>query len=170
MDNNYPENADPRPKRRKDKDNPYTIYSIGRETDHPKYFARFTDGEGIDHCQEISKELFELMNEFELDDLSYLNEVDRHYAAENMNSDPEGFIVQEKSVEEQVIESYEFSELHKAINELPPAQQRRIRLRYFKNKTYVEIGLVDNCSKQTVQESVTAAEENIRKILKNFSE
>jgi len=30
MDNNYPVNADPRPKRRKDKDNPYTIYSIGK--------------------------------------------------------------------------------------------------------------------------------------------
>lgn len=34
MDNN-PKNSDPRPKRRKDKDNPYTIYSIGSETDHP---------------------------------------------------------------------------------------------------------------------------------------
>ena len=35
MDTRYPENADPRPKRRKDKDNPYTIYTIGADTESP---------------------------------------------------------------------------------------------------------------------------------------
>ena len=170
MDSNYPNNTDPRPKRRKDKDNPYTIYSIGAETEHPKYFVRFTDGAGIDHCQEISKELFDLMDEFELEDLSHLNEIDRHYVQENTNVNPDDFIMQAKNVEEQVIESLEFSKVHKAISALPPAQQRRITLRYFESKTYAEIGLVDNCSKQTAQESVAAAEENIRKYLKKFSE
>lgn len=35
---------DPRPKRRKSKDNPYTIYSIGIESDAPRFYVSFRDG------------------------------------------------------------------------------------------------------------------------------
>lgn len=167
---NYPKNADLRPKRRKDKDNPYTIYSIGSETDHPKYFARFTDREGIDHCLEINKELFELMNEFELDDLSHLNEIDRHYAAENTDANNDNYSMPDNSVEEQVVRSLEYSALYDAIKKLPPVQRHRLEMRYFEEKTYIEIASADNCSKQTAQESVAAAQNNLKKLLKNFSE
>ena len=78
MNNNYPTNADPRPKRRRDKDNPYELYTIGMDTEHPRYFVEFTDGQNRKHCEEISRELYELLDSFELEDLSYMNECDRH--------------------------------------------------------------------------------------------
>ena len=163
MDTNYPENADPRPKRRKDKDNPYTIYSIGRETDHPKYFVRFTDGEGIDHCQEISKELFDLMNEFELDDLSYLNEVDRHYGMGNITD-----TIDPNTPEDSFMEELGKEYAQACLSELPEIQQRRIRLYYFECHTYQQIADMEGCTKRAVKFTIDRAVEVLRKKLKNF--
>ncbi len=56
MDNNYPINADPRPKRRRKKDNPYDLFTIGINTDHPQYYVRFKDGENYLLCEEITRE------------------------------------------------------------------------------------------------------------------
>ena len=78
MDGNHPKNIDPCPKRRRDKDNPYDIFTMGIKTDSPRYYIRFKDGVNNEHCLEIPKELFDLMDEFERDDLSFLNEWDRH--------------------------------------------------------------------------------------------
>lgn len=66
MDGNHP-------KRRKDKYNPYTL-----SEKNGSYFLAFTDGQGVLQNMEISRELFEAFNGFELDDLSVLNEWDRH--------------------------------------------------------------------------------------------
>ena len=79
MDGNHPKDIDPRPKRRRAKDNPYEIYTVGIHTDQPHYFIAFTDYGGVHHEIEIDKALFETLNRFELDDLSFLNEVDNHY-------------------------------------------------------------------------------------------
>lgn len=53
-----------RPKRRKDKYNPYTIYE--RNGHH---FVLFEDGQGVSHILEINKVLYETFDSFELDDL-----------------------------------------------------------------------------------------------------
>ena len=45
MDGNHPKNKDPRPRRRKDKDNPYTIFTVGINTDTPNYYLSFTDSQ-----------------------------------------------------------------------------------------------------------------------------
>ena len=63
-----------RPKRRKDKYNPYTLTEK-----EDKHFLSFQDGQGMLRELQITKELFEVLNRFELDDLSILNEWDRHY-------------------------------------------------------------------------------------------
>ena len=68
MDGNHP-------KRRKDKYNPYTIGT----TEDGRHWLTFSDGQGNRHHFEISAAVFTLFDSFELDDLSYLNEVDRHY-------------------------------------------------------------------------------------------
>ena len=70
MDGNHP-------KRRKDKYNPYTIGT----TEDGRHWLSFSDGQGNRHHFEISAAVFALFDSFELDDLSYLNEVDRHYMA-----------------------------------------------------------------------------------------
>jgi hypothetical protein len=44
MDEKHPSHADPRPKRRKDKDNPYEIFTTGAGTSLVRYYIRFKDG------------------------------------------------------------------------------------------------------------------------------
>lgn len=68
MDGNHP-------KRRKDKYNPYTIGTTG----DGRHWLTFSDGQRHRHHLEIDAAVFALFDSFELDDLSYLNEVDRHY-------------------------------------------------------------------------------------------
>lgn len=53
MDENNPLEIDPRPNRRKDKDNPYTIFTVGIKTDSPHYFVQFKDNAGNERCLEI---------------------------------------------------------------------------------------------------------------------
>ena len=62
-----------RPKRRKDKYNPYTIFEKDGQ-----YYVSFKDGQGVSHKLEISKVLYDTFDSFELSDLVYLNVVDRH--------------------------------------------------------------------------------------------
>ncbi len=65
-----------RPKRRKDKYNPYTIFEKDGQ-----YYVSFKDGQGDLHKLEISKVLYDTFDSFELSDLVYLNVVDRHIGA-----------------------------------------------------------------------------------------
>ena len=78
MPGTHPQNLDPRPKRRKDKDNPYEILSVGIGTAFPHYYLSFIDSGGTRCCIEIDKPLFDAFDRFELEDISYMNEVDRH--------------------------------------------------------------------------------------------
>ena len=64
-----------RPKRRKYGDNPYTLNEI---TLNNKYFISFKDGNGIFNKVEVSKDIYELFNYYELRDLSQMNEYDNH--------------------------------------------------------------------------------------------
>lgn len=65
MDEKHPKNIDKRPKRRKDRDNPYEIFTVGINTDNPHYYTSFVDNHGVQMCIEIQKELFDVLNQFE---------------------------------------------------------------------------------------------------------
>lgn len=156
MDNNYPINADPRPKRRKDKDNPYTIYSIGKNTDHPRYFVEFDDGEEIHQCVELTEKQFRDFDNNEPDDVSYMNECDRHLVKTNLSDTA----IHQRSAEptdplQEIIEAAEENKrLHKAILTLSPVQQRRVLMYYFQDMTYEEIADVEHRSPQAVLKRV----------------
>ena len=79
MDGKHPKNIDSRPKRRRDKDNPYELFTTGLGTDQPRYYLAFVDSSGTEQCMEIDKALFDVFDRFELEDISFMNEVDRHY-------------------------------------------------------------------------------------------
>ena len=121
MDGNHPKNIDPRPKRRKDRDNPYEIFTTGIDTAQPHYYLSFEDSSNVKQCIEIDKALFDAFDHFELDDLSFMNEVDRHYeqseqTEQSLNrraSQPQ------ESVEETVFQQVESETLHRAIAQLP---------------------------------------------------
>ena len=163
MDINYPINADPRPKRRKDKDNPYTIYSTGRNTDHPRCFVEFDDGEGVHHCVEVTEEQFREFEKNELADLSYLNEYDRHLEKTPLSDTA----IHQRSAEpedplQEILEAAEDKErLHKAIRMLSPIQQRRVLMYYFQNMTHEEIAETEGCTAPSVRESLERARQNI---------
>lgn len=138
MDGTHPKQVDPRPKRRKDKDNPYTIFTIGIETDSPRYYLSFQDSVGIKRTIRIDKTLFTAFDTFELDDLSFMNEVDNHYEHSEQTDTPlnRRAVQPRESVEETVARRVEAETLHQAIAKLPDKQRRRLTLYYFGEFTY----------------------------------
>lgn len=165
MDKYYPKNIDPRPHRRHNKDNPYTIFTVGINTDTPHYYVSFTDVQGVRICMEIEKSIYELFDKFELEDLSYLNEVDRHYEHSELT---EITLNRRGVVTVELVEDIvEFDALHTAIKRLPRVQRNRLMLYYFYDMTLEEIAEREKCSVQAVSKSILAAEKNLIKI---FSE
>lgn len=167
MDGSHPKNIGPRPKRRKDKDNPYTIFTAGINTAEPHYYLSFVDSGRAKRFMEIDKPLFDAFNEFELDDLSFFNEVDRHYEQSEVTEltlnrraakPPEG-------VEETVVQRIEADKLHQAIAQLPEKQRRRLVLYYFGEFTYEQIATMEGCKFQVIAKSIKAAEKSLKKIL-----
>lgn len=103
------------PKRRKDKYNPYTIYERNGH-----YFVSFEDGQEVSHILEINKILYETFDSFELDDLVYLNVLDRHIEqSEVWESTLNARAVQKpESTEDIVFWRIQIQKLHRAIAEL----------------------------------------------------
>ena len=109
MDGNHP-------KRRKDKYNPYTIGTTG----DGRHWLTFSDGQGNRHHFEISAAVFALFDSFELDDLSYLNEVDRHYEQSELTEASlyDRAVHRPATVEESALQSMEYA--------LTPEQLQRV--------------------------------------------
>ena len=158
MENDHSIPFDAPPKRRKHKDNPYTIRTSGIHTDHPRYFLEFQDGQGVTQFMELSKELYETFDQFELEDLSELNKIDRHYGG-SLDADAAAATV--ASPLEEAIHSLDRELLHTAIDALPEAQKRRIRLYYFEGMTYQQIADMEGCAKVTVYQSIDAARKKL---------
>lgn len=167
MDANHPKNIDPRPKRRTDKNNPYEIFTVGINTDHPHYYLSFVDSSRVKQCMEIDKALFDAFDEFELDDLSFLNEMDRHYeqSEQSEQSLNRRAVKRQESVEETVFRRVEVDKLHQAIAKLPEKQRRRLVLYYFGEFTYEQIAEMEGCTIMPVKRSIDAAIENLKKFL-----
>lgn len=156
MDSKYP-------KRRKDKYNPYTIHK-----NNEKYFVSFEDGQNILHTVEISKELYEQMDKMELEDLSYLNEMDRHFERKKLSEkDLELRMKQNnESVVEKVIKRNDSKMLHEALEILTESQKRRIVMHFFANLSYKQIGDYEGCSYQAIQNSIEKSLKKLKKFLK----
>ena len=167
MDGNHPKNADTRPKRRKDRDNPYEIFTTGINTSCPHFYLSFKDSSGIKRRVEIDKALFDAFDSFELDDLSFMNEVDRHYEQSEQSewTLARRAIQPQESVEETVFQRVDTDKLYKAIAELPETQRRRLTLHFFGELTYEQIAEMEGCTKRAVKFSVDLPSKN----LKNFS-
>ena len=149
-----------RPKRRKDKYNPYTL-----TVTEDKHFLSFRDGQGVLQELQITKELFEVLNRFELDDLSILNEWDRHiehFEQTEQSLNRRAFFKAE-SVEETVLRNLQYEQLHRAISELPETQKRRLILYYFRGLAYEQIAEMEGCTHPAIIKSVSAALEKIKK-------
>ncbi len=168
MDKNHPNNIDQRPKRRIDKDNPYRLFTVGAATSEPHYFIQFKDGAGIEHCLEIEKPLFELFDQFELDDLSYMNEVDNHYEHSELTeaSLNRRAFAPDAPMEAVALDRLESDELHSAILKLPEIQRRRLILYFYGGLDDRQIAKIEGCSQSAVSQTLSIAIKNLKKFLK----
>lgn len=154
-----------RPKRRKYKDNPYTLKYIEEKN---IYLISFKDVRGHLQNVEVSKEVYKAFDRFELDDLSELNEYDNHIEHSELFENNLERRMKDKplSLEDELIKKSTFDELKKAINKLPEIQKRRIVKYYFEDKTQQQIADEEMVDIRAVQYSLNIALKKLKEILK----
>lgn len=153
-----------RPKRRTDKDYPYTI----QITESKKYTVSFTDGLGVFQTVEISKELFEQFDRFELEEVSQHNEKERHYEKNELSEEMllKRVFAPPKSIESTVIDEIERKQLLAEIECLPKTPRARLKMYFFENLTYEEIAQKYDCTYQAIQCSIEGAIKILKKKIK----
>ena len=126
-----------RPKRRKDKDNPYSL-----DFKENNYIVSFKTVKNEYKEVKVSEEVFKAFDKFELEDISQLHKVDKHIDMRVIDNTEYMDIIlfnnavnDEISIEEQIENKILQEELKKAILELSEVQKRRVIKYYFENKT-----------------------------------
>lgn len=154
-----------RPKRRKYRDNPYTLNYIEEKN---IYMVSFKDIKGHLQKVEISEEVYKAFDKFELDDIKELNEYDRHIEHSEIFENNLEIRAKDKpmSLEDEIIRRSTFDELKKAINKLPDIQRRRIVKYYFEDKTQQQIAEEEMVDIRAIQYSLNIALKKLKEILK----
>ena len=155
-----------RPKRRRDKYNPY---KLDYDEIKNQYIIMFFDNNRQNHKVIVTKKIEEAFNRFELEDLSIINKFDNHieHAEVYENNLVSRAINKPESLETIVERKINNELLYKNINKLPEIQKRRLKKYYFLGKTFEEIALEENCTKRAIKFSVDLA---LKKLRKNFIE
>ena len=150
------------PKRRKYKDNPYTLKTIDNN-----YFILFRDGQNIPRMIEVNKDTFDIFNQFELEDLKELNEFDRHIEHKELSEEyifNRGVNISE-SLDDYIIRKTSYEELMNAINQLSNTQRRRVKMYYFDELDLKTIAAIEKTSFQMISKSIKQAIKKLKKIL-----
>ena len=155
MDGNHPN-------RKKDKYNPYVL-----SIDRGKYYVSFTDGQGVQHKEKISQELYKLFDQFELEDISQLNVISRYLEHSELTEETlnQRVLLPSELLEDCVYRKIMYAQLHSVINRLPDIQRRRVLLYYFAGYTYEQIAEMEGCTKMAIKFSIDIA---IKKLRENF--
>ena len=148
------------PKRRKSKDNPYTIYIIDN-----KYIVEFKDGRGVIQKVDVSKEVYESFDSFELIDKSQMTKIEKHIASYDLSEEyiNKHKIDEEISMDDEIIMKANFQELREAIEQLPKIQRRRIKMHYFNEMTQQQIADFEAVDIRAIQYSLQIALKNLKK-------
>ena len=156
-----------RPKRRRYKDNPYTLNYIESKN---IYTVSFKDVKGKLQEVEINKEIYIAFDRFELDDLSEMNEYDNHIEHSEIFENNLESRAKDKPIllEDMIIQKVTFEKLKEAINLLPEVQRRRIKKYYFEDKNEKEIANEEKISQKNVSKSLAVAKRNLKEILKKL--
>lgn len=142
------------PNRKKDKLNPYAL-----SIESGEYYISFSDSQGTHQKVNIDAELYSLFDSFELEDISQLNVISRHYEHSELSdaSLNQRVLVQPESLEELYDRKLEYASLHKALSALPEIQRRRIMMYYFQGYSYERIAQIEGCTKRAIKFSVDIA-------------
>lgn len=150
------------PKRIKDKYNPYTL-----QIKDDKYILSFVNGEGIRQKIEIDENLYQLFNAFELDDLSHIVEVSRHYEYSELteNALNKKALIQPEDLGELALKKLMIHQVVIAMDLLTKTQKKRIILYYIYGYTYLEIANMEKCTTSSVAKSITQGIKKIRRVI-----
>lgn len=153
-----------RPKRRRYKDNPYFL---NVDDDNIKYVS-FKDSSNILRKVEIKDNIFDVFNQFELDDLSEMNEFDNHIEhSEIFDNNLYGRSMKKPlSVEEQAMNNVLMEKILDELSHLPAIQRRRFIKYYIYDFTLDEIAKLENCTQMAIKFSIDIA---LNKLKKKFS-
>ena len=156
---------DENPKRIKKKDNPYIIKKDGNE-----YIVYFKDAFGKVQEVKVTREVYAIFDEYELEDKREMNEFDRHIEHSEIYEDNLVKRAKEKtiSMEDEFIQKSTFEELKRAIETLPKIQNRRIKKYYFEDMDEYEIAEQEGVSVKNVSVVLKAARKNLKRILKKL--
>lgn len=139
------------PKRRKYKDNPYTLNTIDNH-----YYILFRDGQNIPRMIEVGKEVYDIFNQFELDDLKELNEYDRHIEHRELTEESiyNRAPINKEGIDDIIIRNSTYEELMNAINHLSATQRRRVKMYYFDELDLKTIASIEKTSFQMISKSI----------------
>ena len=157
---------DKRPKRSRDKYNPYTLHSDKSKNIYKVSFSYINKKIKI----EIPKKIFEQLDEFEKEDARQIQERKRHYEQNTVTEitlNKRAFDRPE-DIDEIVIKNIYSKKLEQALKTLTKEQRRRILLYYDYQLTMEEIAKVESCSKQSVQESIEWGIKKLKKFFEKF--
>ncbi len=153
------------PKRKKSKDNPYTLIF---DDILNKYFVSFKDISKKEQIIEISEDVFEALNKFELEDISQMHKFDKHIEHSELYEETiyKRAINSVLSVEDIVEKKVTIAELKDAINTLSEKEKKRIKMYYFDDLTLEQISKIEKCSFQAIAKSIKCSIKKIKKLLK----
>ena len=157
---------DKRPKRSRDKYNPYILHSDKSKNIYKVTFSNLNKIAKV----KISKKIFEQLDEFEKEDARQIQEIKRHYEQNEVTEitlNKRAFDKPE-DVDEIVIKNIYSEKLEQAMKTLTKEQRRRILLYYDYQLTMEEIAKVESCSKQSVQESIEWGIKKLKKFFEKF--
>ena len=154
-----------RSKRRKSKDNPYTIFD-----EEGKLYVAFKDGQGIKQKIEVNNDIFNFFDDSEVHDVRELNEFDRHieHSEQSENTLHKKTLSKDVHFEDIMISKMRNGQLKKMLFCLTPLQRERVILFYWERFSCPEIAEMQGCTKQAVSLSIRRARKKLKKeILKN---
>jgi len=154
-----------RPKRRKNRYNPYTLENSDERN---IYIIKFKDYQNKEYSIEVDETIFNEFNKFELKDLSEMNEYDRHIEHINLSEEilNKRKIKVDIGIEELVLNNLEYENIYNAIQRLPKIQRKRIIMYYFMSLTQNEIAKKEKTSIRAIQYSLNNGLKNLKKFLK----
>lgn len=157
---------DKRPKRSRDKYNPYTLHSEKVKNIYRVTFSNQNKTINI----AITKEIFDELDENEKEDARQIQKIAR-YNERNIVTEStlnKRVFNKPENVEEIVIRKINNEKLKKAMDKLTKEQRRRILLHYDYQMSLEEIAEIEGRSKQAIQESIEWGMKKLKKIFEKF--
>ena len=153
------------PVRNKSKDNPY---KLGFDEIKNVYTVEFYDNKKVFHCIEITDDVYQAFDKFELEDISQIHKYRSHIEHSELFEETLNKRMLNKpiTIEEEVENNMLINQLKEIIDLLPDVQKRRLKKYYFEDKTLEEIANEENCSKVAVKYSIDIAIKKIAEKMK----